>query len=137
LINKALIYTLLIFVVLTNAASGAAPRGKIRWVDFRQAQSQSRQTGKAMVIYFYSDNCPSCSEMEKTTWQDARIINALNTHYTPVKVNVNKQRQIASLYKVYYLPTTWFIKPDGQPFGNRPGYIPADLMLKIFNHLRQ
>lgn len=89
-----------------------------------------------MVIYFYSDNCPSCSEMEKTTWQDARIINALNTQYTPVKVDVNKQRRIASLYKVYYLPTTWFIKPDGQPFGNRPGYIPADLLLKIFKHLR-
>lgn len=137
MINKTLLYTLLIFVGTTTAGLSAAPQGKIRWVDFRQAQAQSRQTGKAMVIYFYSDNCPSCSEMEKTTWQDARIIDALNTRYTPVKVNVNKQRQIASLYKVYYLPTTWFIKPDGQPFGNRPGYIPADLMLKIFKNLRQ
>ena len=137
MINKTLLYTLLISVITTTAGFGAAPQGKIRWVDFRQAQAQSQQTGKAMVIYFYSDNCPSCSEMEKTTWQDARIIDALNTRYTPVKVNVNKQRQIASLYKVYYLPTTWFIKPDGQPFGNRPGYIPADLMLKIFKHLRQ
>jgi len=136
LIKKALLHTLLFFVLMMNAAWGAAPQVKIRWMDFRQAQAQSRQTGKAMVIYFYSDNCPSCSEMEKTTWQDARIINALNTQYTPVKVDVNKQRRIASLYKVYYLPTTWFIKPDGQPFGNRPGYIPADLLLKIFKHLR-
>lgn len=133
--NKILFYTLLVFVLATTAASGAAPQGKIRWVDFKQAQAQSRQTGKIMVIYFFSDNCPSCSEMEKTTWQDARIIDALNNRYTPVKVDVNKHRQIASLYKVYYLPTTWFIKPDGQPFGNRPGYIPAELLLKIFKRL--
>jgi len=39
------------------------------------------------------------------------------------------------MYKVYYLPTTWFVKPDGQPLGNRVGFIPADLLLKIFDHL--
>jgi thioredoxin-related protein len=128
---------LLVVTLTTATAFGAAGKDDIRWVDFRQAQAQSKQTGKTMVIYFYSENCPSCTEMEKTTWKDTRVIDALNTRYTAVKVNVNKQRQIASLYKVYYLPTTWFIKPDGQPFGNRSGYIPADLLLKIFKHLPQ
>lgn len=90
--NKILLYALLILGLTTTAATVAASPDKIHWVDFRQAQAQSRETGKAMVIYFYSDNCPSCSEMEKTTWQDARIIAALNTRYTPVKIDVNKQR---------------------------------------------
>ncbi len=130
------IYALLAAMLLAAAASGAGLKEKIRWVDFRQGQVQSKQTGKPLVIYFYSETCPSCTEMEKTTWQDTRIVDEMNNRYTPIKVNVNKERQIAGIYKVYYLPTTWFIKPDGEPFGNRSGYIPADMLLKIFSNIQ-
>lgn len=133
--KKFCLYTLLIVVLSTTIASGSGGAEEIRWVAFKQGVAQSQQSGKAMVIYFYSESCPSCTEMKKTTWKDTRIIDALNTRYTPVRVNVNKQQQIAAMYKVYYLPTTWFVKPDGKPFGSRSGYIPADLLLKIFSYL--
>ena len=133
--KRICLYTLLAALLFTTTAFGAKPKENIRWVEFKQGVVQSKQTGKALVIYFYSDTCPSCAEMEKTTWQDARVVEALNTRYTPVKVDVNKEQQIASMYKVYYLPTTWFVKPDGKPFGSRSGYIPADLLLKIFSYL--
>jgi len=133
--KKFCLYTLLIVVLSATTASGSGDAEEIRWVAFKQGVAQSKQSGKAMVIYFYSESCPSCTEMKKTTWKDTRVIDALNTRYTPVRVNVNKQQQIAAMYKVYYLPTTWFIKPDGKPFGSRSGYIPADLLLKIFSHL--
>ncbi|MCP3954107.1 MAG: thioredoxin fold domain-containing protein [Desulfobacterales bacterium] len=135
MIKRICLYTLLGVVFLTATAFGSDPQGKIHWVDFKLGRAQSKQSGKAMVIYFYSQACPSCTKMERTTWKDHRIINALNTRYTPVKVDVNKEKQIAALYKVYYLPTTWFIKPEGTPFGNRSGYIPPDLLLKIFSYL--
>ncbi len=126
---------LLSVVLLTATAFGSERQENIRWVEFKQGVAQSKETGKAMIIYFYSQTCPSCTEMEKTTWKDNRIVEALNTRYTPVKVDVNKEKQVAALYKVYYLPTTWFIKPEGTPFGNRSGYIPPDLLLKIFSYL--
>ena len=129
------LYTLLIVVLCAATAFGSGGAEDIRWVEFKQGVAQSKQTGKAMVIYFYSESCPSCTEMKKTTWKDTRVIDALNTRYTPVRVDVNKEQQIAAMYKVYYLPTTWFVKPDGKPFGSRSGYIPADLLLKIFSHL--
>lgn len=124
-------------VLAAPAVSETKEPPGIRWVDFAQGQVQSKQAGKTMVIYFYSETCPSCTEMEKSTWKDARIADALNTRYTPIKVNVNQEKQIAALYKVYFLPTTWFVKPDGQPLGNRVGHIPPDLLLKIFRHLPQ
>ncbi len=133
--KRICLYTLLSVVLFTATAFGNDRQENIRWVDFKLGLAQSKQTGKAMVIYFYSQTCPSCTEMEKTTWKDTRVIDALNTRYTPVKVDVNKEKQVAAMYKVYYLPTTWFIKPDGKPFGNRSGYIPADLLLKIFSYL--
>jgi thioredoxin-related protein len=133
--KRLCLYTLLIVVLCAATALGSGGAENIRWVSFKQGVAQSKQTGKAMVIYFYSESCPSCTEMKKTTWKDTRVIDALNTRYTPVRVDVNKEQQIAALYKVYYLPTTWFIKPDGEPFGSRSGYIPADLLLKIFAYL--
>ena len=118
------------------ASAGAADDPEtIRWVDFKQGLAQSKASGKAAMIYFYSQTCPSCKEMDKKTWKDKRIIAALNSHYTPIKVDVDEEKQIAALYKVYYLPTTWFVKSDGQPFGNRVGFIPPDLLLKIFTYL--
>ncbi len=133
--KRLCLYTLLIVVLYATTTFGSGGTENIRWVAFEQGVAQSKQTGKAMVIYFYSEACPSCTEMKKTTWKDTRVIDALNTRYTPVRVNVNKEQQIAAMYKVYYLPTTWFVKPDGKPFGNRSGYIPADLLLKIFSYL--
>lgn len=137
LMRKTGIYTLLAALLFTTTASGDDLQEKIRWRNFRQGLAQSKQTGKTQVIYFYSETCPSCTEMEKTTWKDPRVIDEINNRYTPIKVNVNKEQQIASLYKVYYLPTTWFIKPDGKPFGNRSGYIPADKLLKIFSYMQK
>ncbi len=75
--------------------------------------------------------------MEKNTWKDARVIDKLNNRYTPVKVNVNKEKEIAGMYKVYYLPTTWFINADGEPFGSRSGYIPAEMLLKIIAYMQK
>jgi thioredoxin-related protein len=133
--KKFCLYTLLGVVLFTAPAFGGDHQENIRWVDFNLGQAQSKQTGKVMVIYFFSKTCPACAQMEKTTWKDSRVVEALNTRYIPVKVDVDEERQIAGLYKVYYLPTTWFIEPDGKPFGNRSGYIPADLLLKIFSFL--
>ena len=127
----------LIMLLALPPASLFADAGSeaIRWVDFEQGLAQSRQSGRAAMIYFYSQNCPSCAEMTKKTWKDDRVIEALNTHYTPIRVDVDQEKEVAALYKVYYLPTTWFVKPDGQPFGNRIGFIPPDLLLKIFTYL--
>jgi len=135
--KKTGIYVLLAVMLFAATASGADLQEKIRWVDFRQGLSESKRTGKTLVLYFYSETCPSCIKMEKDTWTDTRIIDEVNNRYTPVKVNVNQERQIAGMYKVYYLPTTWFIKSDGKPFGNRSGYIPADMLLKIFSYLQK
>ena len=135
--KKTGLYALLAAILFAATASGADLQKEIRWMNFRQGLAQSKQTGKTMVIYFYSDTCPSCAEMEKTTWKDTRVIDEINNRYAPIKVNVNKETQIASMYKVYYLPTTWFIKPDGKPFGNRSGYIPADMLLKIFSYMQK
>jgi len=135
--KKTGIYVLLAVMLFAATASGADLQEKIRWVDFRQGLSESKRTGKTLVLYFYSETCPSCIKMEKDTWTDTRIIDEVNNRYTPVKVNVNQERQIAGMYKVYYLPTTWFIKSDGKPFGNRSGYIPPQMLLKIFSYLQK
>ena len=104
----------------------------IRWVDFKPGLAKSKQSSKTAMIYFYAQTCPSCTQMENKTWKDTRVIKTLNTRYIPIKVDVDQDKAVAVLYNVYYLPTIWFVKPDGQSLGNRIGFIPTDLLLKIF-----
>ena len=131
------IFVLLAAILFVATASGADFQEEIRWLDFRQGLARSKQTGQILMIYFYSETCPSCTQMKKNTWKDTRIIAKINDHYTPVKVDVNKEKQIAGMYKVYYLPTTWFVKPEGELLGNRSGYIPADMLLKIMAYMEK
>jgi len=132
---KTVISTFLAVLLLAATLFAADPPEKIKWLDYRQGMARGKQTGRTVMIYFYSDSCPSCTKMEQETWKDARVVAALNSRYTPVKVNVNTEREVAGLYKVYYLPTTWFIKPDGKSYGSRSGYIPAEMLLKILTYI--
>ena len=73
--------------------------------------------------------------MEKKTFKDPGVIAALNKNYIPVKVNVDKSKKIAEIFKIRLLPDTWFIAKNNEVIGHRPGYIePGQLkaLLKMF-----
>jgi thioredoxin-related protein len=73
--------------------------------------------------------------MEKETFQNPTVIAYVNRNFVPVSVNSDKEQAIAEKYKVKGLPDTWFIAENGDRIGNRPGYIPADEMLKILKFI--
>jgi thioredoxin-related protein len=73
--------------------------------------------------------------MEKETFRHPTVVAYVNRNFIPVTVNSDKQQDIAAQYNVRGLPSTWFISEKGDRIGNRPGYIPADEMLKILKYI--
>jgi thioredoxin-related protein len=68
--------------------------------------------------------------MENKTFKDPGVIAALNQDYIPVKVDVDRNRNLSEMFRIKLLPDTWFIAADNEIIGHRPGYI-APRQLKL------
>ena len=129
-------FTTLILLGLCGAfIPGNAHSKDIRWQSYADGMARSKSENKKMFVHFYADWCGTCKVMEKKTFRDPGVIAALNRNYVPVKINVDKSKKIAQIFKIELIPDTWFITGNNEIIGHRPGYIsPQQLksLLKMF-----
>ena len=109
----------LISLLFMSSALGfpwnGAPKNEIAWSDnLKQAKELSRQTGKPVLLHFYSDTCPPCKMMEKNTFPNPAIIDTIQNSFIPVKLNANRFPREAQMFKVQSVPMDFVLAPDGQ-----------------------
>jgi thioredoxin-related protein len=109
----------------------AAPR--IEWHPYEAGMARSRFEKKKAFIYFYADWCGYCAEMDRKTFTDPEVVALLNRSFIPIRVDTDRDKAAASLFRVKGLPDIWFMGETGEVIGHRPGYIPSDQMLKVLN----
>ena len=106
------------FLILSPAFGfpwDSAPKNEIPWGDnLRQAQELSRQTGKPVLLHFFSDTCPPCKMMEKSTFPNPTIANTIQNSFIPVKLNVRNYPREAQMFNVQGVPMDIVLSPDGQ-----------------------
>ena len=90
---------------------------------------------KKLMLHFYADWCTYCKKMEAETFRNPDVIQALNDRFVMVRVDAERQKQIAGQFRVRGLPDTWFVGEDGVAMGNRVGFISAGQLLKILRSL--
>ncbi len=71
--------------------------------------------------------------MDKKTFKDPAVIASLNRNFIPIRVDSDREQAAASLYRVKGLPDSWFLAESGDVIGHRPGFIPADQLMKILD----
>ena len=69
--------------------------------------------------------------MDSSTFEDSDVIKYLNENFIAIKVNSDKEPDLAATFEVRGLPTSWFLKSNGEKLSNMPGYIDADRLLCI------
>jgi thioredoxin-related protein len=109
--------------------------GGIQWLDYAEGRQRSAAENKKVFLIFEADWCRYCLQMEKETFQDPTVIAYVNRNFVPIRVDSDRQQDIASAYGVRGLPSTWFIAADGNRIVNRPGYIAADELLHILKYI--
>jgi thioredoxin-related protein len=125
---------ILLLVLLAGvAARGLAAADKIEWHSYESGMARSKFEKKKVFLHFYADWCGYCAEMERKTFKDPAVIAALNRNFIPIRVDSDRDKQTALLFRVKGLPDTWFISESGDVIGHRPGYIPTDQLLGILN----
>ena len=108
---------------------------EIAWSSFEEGVQRSRTENKKVFIHFYANWCGACRIMESKTFKDPAVIAYINENFIPIKVNTDREREAAALFKVRALPDNWFISEDGKPLGHQPGYIPPGRLKGMLKHL--
>ena len=121
----------------------------LEWVEYGAALEQAAREDKHVIIDFYTDWCGWCKVMDRKTYTNARVMQLLNESFVIAKVNAesNKQfavgdrqmsgRDLARQYRVQSFPMTWFLKPDGSPLANIPGYIEAEKFTRALEYVQE
>ncbi|OGP63268.1 MAG: hypothetical protein A2169_08515 [Deltaproteobacteria bacterium RBG_13_47_9] len=73
--------------------------------------------------------------MEAESFTRPEIINSINNQFIPIRVDVDKEKKIASTYFVRSLPTSWFLESDGSKITNIPGYVNPELFSIILKYI--
>ncbi len=131
----------------------APSNNAVNWMTMEQAEAAILKEPKPMFVMVYANWCPHCKNFDKTTYQDPKVINDLNTRFYPVKLNAHSNESITyrsteytnpdydssiptnkanSYHELLYaieaksIPSIVFIDKDFNVSGTELGYKPAD-----------
>jgi thioredoxin-related protein len=71
--------------------------------------------------------------LKKTTFKDKKVQQVLAQNFVSISIDTDKNRDLATQWRVTGLPTLWFLKPDGSKIERIPGYVDPGQMVKILN----
>jgi len=92
-------------------------------LSFNQALLKAKKNNKTLFVYFYTDWCAPCKQLDTIVFADPKIRTLLNDHYINLKLNAEKGEGIA-LNKKYNsdgYPTFVFIATTGKLLGEIHG----------------
>ncbi|MCD6357073.1 MAG: DUF255 domain-containing protein [Thermoproteales archaeon] len=124
------------WAALALALSSQGLLAQVHWISYEEALAQAKEEGRPVYIYFYSERCPYCKLME-ATFSDEEVANLLNSEFIPVRVDVDKRPDLASLYMVPGTPAHLFLYPNGSIIGGVVGYRSPEEFLRILERVRE
>lgn len=131
--RTALAATLVLLAALSAAAVETIP-----WTDDVPRALEGARAGSHPVLAdVWAAWCGPCKVMERVTWSDARVIDAVGAGFVPLKVDADANDPFASRYRVEILPTTLVLDPSGREITRLVGLTGPDEMLATLSRIRE
>jgi len=102
-------------------------------LSFAAASKQAAQTGKIVLVDFYTTWCGPCKLLDKTTWTDTAVIQLLEQKTVALRIDAEKEAALAQRYKIQAYPSVLLIKPDGTEIDRLVGYKEPQAFIEDFN----
>jgi thiol-disulfide isomerase/thioredoxin len=109
-------------LVLALLASSSPTQGPFRELDFEEALALAAREEKVVFVDFFTTWCEPCKKLDRITWKDPSVMSWLEASTIPLKVDAEKNRELASRYGIRSYPTLLFVAADGKPKGGLVGY---------------
>ena len=86
----------------------------ITWLtSYDKALTKAKAENKPIMIDFYADWCVACKQLDKNIYASPDVIKK-SKDFINLKVNIDKEQDIAARYKAYFLPTLIFLDGNGK-----------------------
>lgn len=135
MIKKITLLSIAIFCMVLVGLSTTSASDEINWHAYEEGLALAKQEGKKIFVHFYADWCAYCEKMENETLKNSAVIDYLNQNFIPVRVNSEKDRDLARNYYIRGLPSTWFVSETGEKISSLPGYISAEMLLNALKFI--
>ena len=99
---------------------------------FEAAATKAAAEQKIVFIDFFTTWCAPCKMLDTTTWQDAKIVDLLQAKAVALKLDAEKEKDLAARYKIQAYPTLLLLKPDGMEIDRIVGYRDAAKFIEEF-----
>ncbi len=123
---------------------------EIKWLRYDEGLKKAKKEGKHVFIDFTAAWCGWCRKMDRETFSRPEVIEMLNNHFIPVKVDGDSKRELnidgykiteknlaRHEFRVTGFPSFWFLKPDGTKLAVIRGYRQADFMMEAFDYVKE
>ncbi|HEU4758981.1 MAG TPA: DUF255 domain-containing protein [Dehalococcoidia bacterium] len=103
----------------------------IRWREWGpKAFDEALESGKPILLSLSAVWCHWCHVMDETSYSDPGVIEYVNEHYVPVRVDNDQRPDINARYNMGGWPTTAFLTPEGEVLAGAT-YVPPEQMLDL------
>lgn len=119
------------FLSRSGAGLGSGGGGKISWLtELRPALAKAKDSGQPIMIDFYATWCGPCKMLDAQTYSDDRVA-AASTNLLMVRIDVDKNQELAQYYNVQSIPTIVVLNSEGKEMRREVGFIGVGPMLSL------
>jgi uncharacterized protein YyaL (SSP411 family) len=124
--RPALLLPLVTSAVLLFATSAPAADPVVWRTDYNAARKEAAEKGLPLFLVIGTDNCFYCRKLEAGPFRDAAIAGHLTRNFIPLKVDANKEPNLAKALKVQVYPTMVLAGADGKIVAFIEGFLETD-----------
>jgi thiol-disulfide isomerase/thioredoxin len=116
--------------VLQGAEKTAVP---FRDLSFAAASKAAESEGKLVFIDFFTTWCGPCKQLDAQTWNDPVVGKLVGEKAVALKIDAEKQPDLAARYRIDAYPTMLLLKTDGTEVDRLVGFREAAQFIAEFN----
>ncbi len=117
---------LAVSLVLPSLAQADVPFAELT---FEEACKAAEASDRVVFIDFYTTWCGPCKKLDAITWKDEAVVSWLDKHTVALKIDAEKEAELAKRYQVKSYPSMVFAEANGDLRARVVGYkAPANFL---------